>query len=237
MKSDRNRAIEVLREAREMLAARLTQLVLEQTEEILADARGESYMNEIETLYDTVGMKLAHISQILANLPVEEAPTQTHTVSGQRCDDDTFTVATETAGSAGTFVHQTTLGLPAATQVAAPALPAPHASQAAKVRATGAALQAFAAQIQAGDLLAAGRTLAALFDVEETRAVACAATFAQRVRMEAGFFRKVMELRSELFSASTQRAFWLMWDCFGLTRGEAAEIVRNLHRRKRVGPG
>lgn len=237
MKSARNRAIEVLREAREMLAVRLTHLVLEQAEEILADARGESYMNEIESLYEAVGMKLAHVSQMLANLPAEEPPAQTQTVAGQHRTEEAFTVATEPACGAEAIVQETTLALPAATQVAAPALPAPRTSAQAKMRATGVALQAFAAQIQAGDLLAAGRTLAALFDVEEPRAVACAATFAQRVRHEAAFFRKVMELRSELYNPDTQRALWLLLDCFGLTRGESAEIVRNLQRRRRIGPG
>lgn len=220
-----------------MLAVRLTHLVLEQAEEILADARGESYMNEIESLYEAVGMKLAHISQMLSHLPAEEPPAQTQTVSGQHRAEDTFTVATEPAPSADAFVQETTLALPAVAHVAAPALPAPRTSDQAKVRATGAALQAFAAQIQAGDLLAAGRTLAVLFDVEEPRAVACAATFAQRVRSEAAFFRKVMELRSALYSPDPQRALWLLLDCFGLTRGESAEIVRSLHRRRRVGPG
>jgi DNA-directed RNA polymerase specialized sigma24 family protein len=237
MKSARNRAIEVLREAREMLAARLTHLVLEQTEEILADARGESYMNEIESLYEAVGMKLAHISQMLANLPAEEAPAQTQTVCGQHRTEDAFTVAMGSAPAAEAMVQETTLALPAAAPVAAPALPAPRTGDQAKMRATGVALQAFAAQIQAGDLLAAGRTLATLFDVEEPRAVACAATFAQRVRSEAAFFRKVMELRSALYSPDPQRALWLLLDCFGLTRGESAEIVRHLQRRRRVGPG
>ena len=65
-----------------------------------------------------------------------------------------------------------------------------------------------------------------LFDVEEPRAVACAATFAQRVRNEAAFFRKVMELRSELHSTNPQRALLLLLDCFGLSRGESAEILQ-----------
>lgn len=220
-----------------MLAVRLTHLVLEQTEEILADARGESYMNEIESLYEAVGMKLAHIGQMLAHLPAEEGPAPAQTVSGQHREEDAFTVATEPTRAAEAFVQETTLALPAAAQVAAPALPAPRTGDQAKMRATGVALQAFAAQIQAGDLLAAGRTLASLFDVEEPRAVACAATFAQRVRSEAAFFRKVMELRSALYSPDSQQALWLLLDCFGLTRGESAEIVRNLQRRRRIGPG
>ena len=52
--------------------------------------------------------------------------------------------------------------------------------------------------------------------MEETRAIACAATFAQRVRHEAAFFHKVMELRGELHSANPQRALLLSLDCFGL---------------------
>jgi hypothetical protein len=39
--ADRLRALEVLREAREILAQRLTELVLEQSEDLLADARWE----------------------------------------------------------------------------------------------------------------------------------------------------------------------------------------------------
>src|SRR5438045_7581211 len=53
---------------------------------------------------------------------------------------------------------------------------------------------------------------------------------AQRVRHEANFFRKVMELRSELHSSNPQRALLLLLDCFGLSRGESAEILRNLQR-------
>ena len=104
-------------------------------------------------------------------------------------------------------------------------------------RSINSGLQAFAALIQAGDLLAAGRALAALFELEEARAIACAATFAQRVHNESAFFRKVMELRKELQNANPQRALLLLYDCFGLARGEAAEVLRNLQRRKRAGYG
>jgi hypothetical protein len=233
--NDRARATDVLREARAILAERLTEKILEQREELLDDARGDSYMNEIESLYEQVGMKLSHVSQMLSNLPAEEPTPQTHTVGAQHGADKTFTVATEPAPNSDGIVQDTMPMLVGPLFVATPALPAPKTSEPIKHRATNSALQAFAAQIQAGDLLAAGRTLAALFDVEEPRAVACAATFAQRVRHEAAFFRKVMELRSELHSSNPQRALLLLLDCFGLSRGESAEILRNLQRRKRLG--
>jgi hypothetical protein len=235
--SARTRATEILKEARQILADLLTEKVLEQGEDLLADARGDSYMNEIESLYEQVGVKLAHVSQMLSNLPADEPVTQTHTASAQHTRADTFTVATEPAPNFDGLVHDATPAIVGPLYVAMPALPAPKSSEPVKNRATTSALQAFAAQIQAGDLLAAGRTLSVLFDVEEPRAVACAATFAQRVRHEAAFFRKVMELRSELHSSDTQRALLLLLDCFGLSRGESAEILRNMHRRRRMTHG
>jgi hypothetical protein len=177
---------------------------------------------------------------MLSNLPAEEpSPAQSHTAAARHTAENTFTVATEPAPNFDSVTHDTTPALIGPLFVATPALPAPKAnepttSEPPKNRATNSALQAFAAQIQAGDLLAAGRTLAMLFDVEEPRAIACAATFAQRVRNEAAFFRKLLELRSELHSSNPQRALLLLLDCFGLSRGESAEIVRNLQRRRRA---
>jgi hypothetical protein len=230
--NDRARALDVLREAKAILADRLTEMVVEQAEEILADARGDSYMNEIESLYEQVGLKLTHVSQMASNLPAEEQLPQTTTAAAQHSAEDTFQLDTEPSPSADAFVTETMPALAGPLYVATPALPAPKTGEGLKDRATTSALQAFAAQIQAGDLLAAGRTRAALFDLDESRAVACAATFAQRVRTEAGFFRKVMELRSEVHSSNPQRALLLLLDCFGLSRGESAEILRTIQRRR-----
>jgi hypothetical protein len=231
--TDRTRASEILKKARDILAERLTEQVLEQGEDILADARGESYMNEIETLHEQVGLKLSHVSQMLSNVSVERPAPHTETAAAHHSPGDTFTMATEPAPSADAIVEETMPALAGPVYVATPALPAPKATTPPKNRATNSALQAFAAQIQAGDLLAAGRTLSILFEVEESRAIACAATFAQRVRHEAAFYRKVMELRSELHNSNPQRALLLLLDCFGLSRGESAEVLRNLQRRKR----
>jgi hypothetical protein len=236
--NERTTATDVLRQARAILADRLSEMVAEQAEEILADARGESYMNEIDSIYEQVGLKLAHVSQMLANLPSREATASTSRSAEPRgpqpAGDDTFSVATEPAPSADAIVENALPALAGPLFVATPALPAPKTTAPIRDRATTAALAAFAAQIQAGDLLAAGRTLAALFELDDTRAIACAATFAQRVRSEAAFFRKAMELRSELHSPNPQRALILLLDCFGLVRGEAAEVLRNLQRRRRA---
>jgi hypothetical protein len=232
----RARAIEILREARAVLAERLTEMVLDQADEILADARGDSYMNEIESLYEQIGVKLTHVGQMLSNLPAEQVVPETMTAAAQHNPTETFSMATELAPSADAMMADTMPALIGPLYVSTPALPAPRAGtnleSPPRDRATNAALQAFAAQIQAGDLLAAGHTLAALFNLEPPRAVSCAAAFAQRVRREAGFFRKVMELRSEIYNHNPQRALMLLLDCFGLSRGEAAEVLRQLQRRR-----
>src|SRR4029077_3252564 len=67
--NDRAHASDILRKARAILAERLTERINEQSDELLDDARGDSYMNEIESLYDELGMKLSHVSQMLSNLP------------------------------------------------------------------------------------------------------------------------------------------------------------------------
>ncbi len=231
---DRQRALDVLREAREILAQRLTELVLEQSGDILGDARGESYMNEIDSLYEQVGMKLAHIGQMISHVPADIVETTTTTAAAQYGPEQTFTVATD-SGTGGDEQLQDTLPvLSGPIYMAAPALPPPGGAQSARAKATQLSLQAFAAQIQAGDLLAAGRTLGALFELDESRAIACAATFAQRVRSEAVFFRRMMQLRGQVQAGDHQQVLVLLFDCFGLSEREAADVVQTLRRRLRL---
>jgi hypothetical protein len=233
----RKRALDILRQSREVLAERLTELVLEQADDILADARGESYMNEIESLYEQVGMKLAHLGQMISHLPDEALETQTTTASAQHRAEDTFTVATHGAHPPAAELGELEGALPALEgpiYVAAPALPPPGGAPSARAKATQLSLQAFAAQIQGGDVVAAGKTLGALFELDDARALACAAMFDQRVRGEAGFFRRVMQLRKQIQSGDNQRVVVLLADCFGLSQPEAAAVVQSLRRRLRL---
>src|SRR5688572_14065190 len=145
--SDRSLAIEILTKARATLAERLTEKIVEQGEDLLADASGDSYMNEIESLYEQVGVKLSHVSQMLSNLPIETQPAHTETACAQHTADDTFTVATEAAPSADAYVEATMPALAGPLFVATPALPAPKIANPSKERAMTSALQTFAARI------------------------------------------------------------------------------------------
>ena len=235
--SERLEAIAVLQQAREILAARLTEMVLEQAEDILADARGDSYMNEIDSLYEQLGIKLAHVSHMISNLPAEtesrgaNAKGSQSTAEAQR---DDFRPDEDPRSSFYINIETLLPALVGPVCSAALALPAPRATVATSARATQLSLQAFAAQIQAGDLLAAGRTLGALLDLEPSRAVVCAATFAQRARTEGSFFRKAMQLRTLVEDGEPGRIAVLLFDCFGLTREEALATYETLQRRLRI---
>ena len=230
--NDRVRAQKILREAKETLAQRLTEKVLEQQEEILADSRGDSYMNEIESLYEQIGLKLSHVNSMLSNLPVESPPTHVEPAAAQHAPDDTFTVATDPSPSADAVVSDTTLALAGPVYLHVPALPAPKAKEAPpQPAAAPVSFQLFAAQIQAGDLKGAGKTLGLLFDLKPRRAVACATLFSERLRSDKEFLRKASQLRRELHAGSHHAALVLLVECFGLTSDEAASVLASLRRR------
>jgi hypothetical protein len=186
--TDRQRAHDILREAKEALAERLTELVLAAADDILADARGDSYMNEIETLYEQVGMKLAHIGQMLANVPAENVPPPIEPMHPVGERGDIFTLATEASPSADAVVADTTPALMGPVFVATPALPAPQFEV--RPDAGGVTFQQFAERIQAQDMAGAGAALGSLLGLSKSRAVTCARTFARRLRSSAASWRR-----------------------------------------------
>ncbi len=70
--NDRTRAISILRQAREILARRLTERIVDVEEELLDDARGLTYCGEIDNVYDQLAVRLSHVNSMLSNLPAEE---------------------------------------------------------------------------------------------------------------------------------------------------------------------
>ena len=65
-------AMSILCHAREILANRMIERILDAENQILEDAQGDSYMNEIETLQEGVGERLNSVNVMLANLSVIE---------------------------------------------------------------------------------------------------------------------------------------------------------------------
>lgn len=214
--NDRSRALQILKQAREILLQRLTEHVLENEEEILSDARGESYMGEIDSLYEQIGTPLVHLNQILSNLPVE---------------DD---VHAHDAHAVHPAPHSYAEIVPPAWPDI-PALPAPRGSGAVEAIleevASPISFQTFAAQVQADDLEGAGRSLAALFELPLERAVRCASFFRQQLHDDPEFLVKAMQLRRELASGGYNTAALLLYQCFGLTGLESVSVVQVLKAR------
>ncbi len=71
--NDIARAKEILAQARDALVERIAQRIVEARDEILDDATGQSYMSEIEGIYEQLGGRLNHVNAMLANLPAETA--------------------------------------------------------------------------------------------------------------------------------------------------------------------
>jgi len=233
------RAIAVLREAKQILSDRLTERVLETADEILADARGESYMNDIESVYEQVGMKLAHVNQMLSNLPGETetpqakpaAPAPAEKASAPPDGSDTQPTRANTTVALPGPVHQLTRALPPSKPVVQLI---PLSQKKLEHPSRGQSFQTFARQIQTGNVLGAGRSLAVLFDLPESRAITCAAVFADRLRRDHDFIRRAAELHCEIEEGSFNRAVVLLHDCFGLTASEAIAVLNSFRQRLRL---
>lgn len=229
----RNRAIQILTEAREILAERLTERVLESADEILSDARGDSYMNDIDAVYEQVGLKLSHITQMLANLPVEEE-VATHTTNEFRTDDlspQDYPVVAEETVSHDLVSTNPRPALVGPMYVSAPALPAPKVDPP-QFPGDEPSFQQFVLQVQASDVRAAGKTLAVLFALPDNRALLCAATFAERWRRNPDFISRAMQLREEVASGTYNGALVLLFECFGLTGIESIGVLQTLQNRQ-----
>lgn len=66
--NERFRAIEILRQARELLVQELSERIVDAEEGVLEDARGQTYSGEIESLYEGLGLKLTNVTAMLAAL-------------------------------------------------------------------------------------------------------------------------------------------------------------------------
>jgi predicted nucleotidyltransferase len=67
--NDRQRAFSIFSYARDVLAERLTEAVLNQNDQILDDAEGLSYTSDIDTIDVQLGAKLRTIHSLISSLP------------------------------------------------------------------------------------------------------------------------------------------------------------------------
>lgn len=216
--NNRARAIAILQQARETLAERLTDRILETEAEILADAEGQSYLSEIETIYEQLGSRLAHLSTMLSNMPPEHDLRTSDVAAAEPIYVDRGT-AYPAGFEADSHVAAGPLALPPPA-ILEDRLPVPLVT-----------LQGFAAQVQSGDLDTAARMLAELFDVDTLCARRCTDLFAAQLAVHPDLALKATRLRSEVQAGNVNGSLLLLWECFGLDGMESLGVLQALRTR------
>lgn len=210
---DRDEALAILKRAREALLARLTEAILEQEEELMADAQGESFLSEIETLYERMGGKLAHLSQMISNLPPDPAE---HDLPD---DEELFAREDQPAASEEyPRLPHFPFPIPAASEnpsrteagdligLPAPGVPTLKAP----------AFGRFVTHIEQGEVDHAGNLIGQLLGLSPFTGQRCAQVFAARYETDPGVVVKAMRIRQELTLEQYNNALQLMHECFGL---------------------
>jgi len=219
--SDRNEALAVLKQARDALMVRMTEAILDQAEEIVADAEGQSFLSEIETLYDQMGNKLAHLNQMIANLPVEPEP---------REDAHAFDREDQAEEKPRARLPHFPLGSQATLERSSQAerddligLPAPGVSLP-----KAPAFAQFVSHIEQGELDQAGDVIANILGLSPFSGMKCAETFAARYESDTAVVVKAMRIRQELTQNRFNDALMLMHECFGLQGIEAMIALQKM---------
>lgn len=263
--NDRARAISVLQQARDILAERLTERILESRDQILEDALGMSYSSEIDAVQEQIGMRLNNVHMLLNNLPpLEDAPApaeeddasapnspiaigyepETPPAAVIELPGNTF-YADSTLHDAmghdlqeGTLVVATSQSPMAQSPMSQSLLPQPAPAalpSPAAPQAPAISLQAFAERVLANDVEGAGTVLAGLFDVSLPRGRDCAKRFQEQLAEKPQCLQKAMGLRSELSSGSVNGALLVLWECFGLQGLESLAALQALKSRLAAG--
>lgn len=237
--SDRDRALQILHQVRDILAERMTERILEHADDLLDDARGDSFAGEIEALHDQIALRLIQVNQMLGNLPVELASFDTHPVDSEASPPSSTNADT-------TFTHLDNLpapeveidSVPLSFQFA-PRGPTVSFSQTFTTeQSNDAAMVAemptfalFVKQILAEHLDAAGQTLAPLLGLHPTRARLAAGRFAEQMHNQPEFLTRAMSLRVELANGATNSVLQLLAECFGLDGFESLMALQTLQSR------
>ncbi len=99
----RQQAISILTQSRDLLAEQLIERIVDDEDQFISDAQGNSYMNEISIIYDDVCGKLNQVNSMIANLPPDSGPSQSAVSAGENGSDDEANDGEETEASKVNF--------------------------------------------------------------------------------------------------------------------------------------
>jgi hypothetical protein len=217
--NDRSLAISVLQKARDALSERLTQRVIESRDDIAADAEGESYLSEIEAIYEQIGGRLSHLNAMLSNLPPTAAPSAADPTASEVIYAD---LATAYPGG---------LELEPAPGTRLLGLPAPAHAEDSTDRRAAVTLQNIVRHVQAADLATASALICELFDIKPSQARRAAQAFTRQIAEQPELARRIEELGGELEAANEYSTATLLGECFAFQAIDALSFVRTLKER------
>lgn len=235
--SNAPQAHKILSQAREILLERLAERIVENREEILDDARGNSYLGEIEALYEQMGMKLSHLNQILGVLPNEveapQSPPSADEVNPYRALEDQFGQPRDVDPSrAETPVNpyasmsgQQLLALPAPVDDPAGR---DTASRAIPIEAPPATVEEFVTVSLRGNESTAAILLGRILDCGHDQATVCARVFIERFRDGGNVDSILTTMRRRIVLGGYNDGLMLLWDYFGLSGFHAIAALQTL---------
>jgi len=216
--NDRSIAISILQKARDALSERLTQRVIDAQHEIESDADGSSYLSEIETIYEQLGGRLAHLNAMLSNLPPSTLATPAEAAASEIIYADLATA------------YPSGLDLETASSSTLLGLPAPLASEAAADPLLE-LLRGVVVKVAEGDLVTAGRLVSELFDIRPSQARRCAQAFARQLVVRPELGDEIIELGAALEVTNEYSAATLLGESFEIPALDALALVRSLKTR------
>lgn len=203
--SDQDQAVLLLTQARDLLAQRLTNAILHLGDDLLEDARGESFAGEIDTLHDQIGTRLSQVNVMLAGLSAQDD------VEDQGTRRSTSRLGAQPSSPPGrdipdaTWIDENTQSQRTeATEEAAPVTFPPST------------YPLFVQDIVRRDLVAAGRRLAEVLGTTQNQAEIYATRFRDQLDRDPAFLAKVHRLRKALQTEDHNQARWLLRECFEL---------------------
>ena len=217
--NDRSFAISVLQKARDALSERLTQRVIESRDDIEADAAGESYLSEIETIYEQIGGRLAHLNAMLSNLPPA-----TTTAAADPTASEVIYADLATAYPCGLEPEPA----PSARLLG---LPAPARAEESTDRRAVVTLQNIVRQVQAADLATASTLICELFDIKPSQARRAALALTRQIAEQPELARRIEELEGSMEAANEYTTATLLGECFAFQPIDALSFVRTLKER------
>lgn len=218
--NQRNQAIETLKAARDALAEQLTERVLECREEILDDASGDSFMGEIEQIYEKFGNRLSHLNSLISSLPAvvpglpdkstDAQPAALPAVDSKSGESNEASID-ELVDDLENDEPKPATGYAVAEEQSKPVT-----------------FETFVSYLRASDMQGAGETLGVLLGVGTARGILCANVFAEKFLEDPTTMLKAMNLRTELHANNINASLMLLSECFGLQGLESIGAMQTL---------